>query len=277
MAPLSGCTVVVTRSRAQATELVGALVRLGAAVVELPVIAIDDPADGGEALAHAVHRLTAGAYQWVVFTSSNAVFRFLAALGTGPVPVEVRWAAVGAGTARALTGSGIVPDLVPTVSMSEALAEEFPTLDPLSTAGSGRPGGEVGTVLFPRAETVRSALALGLRAKGWLVDEVIAYRTVAATPGGDAIAAADRADAVVFTSSSTVERTLEVLGGDGIPPVVVTIGPVTSSSARAAGLEVTGEASPHTIGGLVDALVVALSGGERARGRQHGQQARHQQ
>jgi uroporphyrinogen-III synthase len=269
--PLAGRRVVVTRARSEAPALADRLVRLGATVVELPVIAIEDPVDGGEALARAAHRLSAGAYQWAAFTSSNAVSRFLAALEGGSVPAGVQWAAVGAGTAGALAEGGIRPDLVPTVSVSEALAEAFPSVDPLEPEGPeepdapdppGRRPGGIGTVLFPRAETVRGALAAGLRSKGWLVDEVIAYRTVAADPGVAAIESAARSDAVLFTSSSTVERTIEVLGPTGIPPVVVTIGPVTSSSARSAGLGVAGEASPHTIDGLVDALVAALAAGE---------------
>jgi uroporphyrinogen-III synthase len=170
---------------------------------------------------------------------------------------------VGSGTARTLTEGGIAPDLVATVSVSEALAEQFPAIDPLEPAPPGAPPGGVGTVLFPRAETVRGALASGLRAKGWVVDEVIAYRTVSADPRPEDIESALRADAVLFTSSSTVARTIEVLGADSLPPVVVTIGPVSSRSARAAGLVVTGEASPHTIDGLVDALVAALGAGDR--------------
>jgi uroporphyrinogen-III synthase len=279
--PLTGRRVVVTRPRSQAPDLIDRLVGLGATVVELPVIAIEDPSDGGQGLDRAAHRLRSGAYQWVALTSSNAVSRLLAALGAdaAAVPVTVRWAAVGAGTARTLVEGGIAPDLVPTVSVSEALAEQFPTIDPLEPGASGtRPGG-VGTVLFPRAETVRGALAAGLRAKGWLVDEVIAYRTVSVAPSPADVESALRADAVLFTSSSTVERTIEVLGADSLPPVVVTIGPVTSRSAREAGLVVTGEASPHTIDGLVDALVAALSQAERVkrpRTRHQQQQQRHQ-
>jgi uroporphyrinogen-III synthase len=286
--PLTGRRVVVTRPRSQAPDLVDRLVGLGATVVELPVIVIEDPSDGGHGLARAVHRLRSGAYQWVAFTSSNAVSRLLAAVGADAavVPATVQWAAVGAGTARTLTEGGIAPDLVATVSVSEALAEQFPAIDPLEPGGPGsRPGG-VGTVLFPRAETVRGALAAGLRAKGWVVDEVIAYRTVSAVPRPEDVESALRADAVLFTSSSTVERTIDVLGADSLPPVVVTIGPVTSRSARAAGVVVTGEASPHTIDGLVDALVEALSAErvtrprtpyQQQQRRHRPQQERHQQ
>ncbi|MGA7418309.1 MAG: uroporphyrinogen-III synthase, partial [Acidimicrobiales bacterium] len=91
-------------------------------------------------------------------------------------------------------------------------------------------------------------------------------RTVAGSPDPGALAAAGRADAVAFTSSSTVERTVSLLGLDRIPPVVASIGPVTSASALAAGLSVTVEATEHTIDGLVAALVVALGEGGAASG-----------
>ncbi len=100
----------------------------------------------------------------------------------------------------------------------------------------------------------------GLTAKGWRVDDVVAYRTVAGEVDPAAVARARVADAVAFTSSSTVERTVDLLGIDGVPPVIASIGPVTSGAARAAGLDVTAEASPHTLDGLVGALVAALGG-----------------
>jgi len=241
---------VATRSQAQTSALVDRLAALGAAVVELPVIAIEDAADGGAALAESADRLVAGDYAWVAFTSANAVSRFLAALEGRAVPVTVQWAAVGAATARRLAERGFAATLVPQEALSDALAEAFPS--------AGGPGAE-SMVLFPRAETVRGALVAGLEAKGWKVDDVVAYRTVAGHPDPASIAAAGAADAVAFTSSSTVERTVALLGVDGVPPVVVSIGPITSASARAEGLQVAAEAINSNIEGLVDAVVRALN------------------
>jgi uroporphyrinogen-III synthase len=268
--PLAGKRIVVTRARDQSAALVGRLERLGATVVELPVIVVGDAADGGAALAAAADRLATGGYEWVALTSPNAAARLLSALAGRRVPGSVRWAAVGSGTARVLGAAGVRADLVPTISRADSLADAFPvpgptwpdpgSSNPVSSnpgtvnAGSSNPG----TVLFPRAERVRSGLAPGLRAKGWEVDEVIAYRTLPGDPGPEAVAAAGRADAVAFTSSSTVERTAELLGPDGIPPAVASIGPVTSSSVRSAGWDVSVEADPHTLDGLVAALVAAL-------------------
>ena len=256
-AALSGWRVVVTRARAQAAELVARLTDLGATVIELPAIAIDDPLDGGAALEMAAHRLASGAYQWVALTSSNAVTRLVAALGDRSVPPSVRWAAVGGATARALHDAGMAPVLVPEVALPEALAAVFPDAGPSLSSAAGAEGVEGGTVLFPRAEAVRAVLAPGLRSKGWLVDEVVAYRTVAGHPAPDAVAAARHADVVVFSSPSTVQSTLDLLSPQSLPALVVSIGPVTSAAARAAGLAVAAEADPHTADGLVAAVVAA--------------------
>lgn len=255
--PLTGRSVVVTRPRTQAGSLAGLLERVGATVVALPVIAIDDPADGGAALDAAAGRLAAGVYDWVALTSSNAAARLLTALGGRRAPGVVRWAAIGTGTATVLAGAGVHAELVPTVSLAGSLADAFPL--PGGRAGRGPIAG-TGRVLFARAEAVSGALAAGLRAKGWEVDEVVAYRTTTGDPDPGAIEAAAHADAVAFTSSSTVVRTLELLGPDRLPPVVATIGPITSASARSAGVPVAAEADPHTLDGLVAAVVEALTG-----------------
>ena len=254
---LVGTRVVVTRARAQASGLVQRLTGLGAEVVELPVIAIEDAVDGGAALVAAADRLVAGEYEWVVFTSSNAVTRLVDALGGRAAPAATRWAAVGTSTARALMGNGIVPDLVPGVAVSDALVEVFPEANPVGAA-PGRGIDSLGA-LFVRAERVRDVVAPGLAAKGWQVDEAVAYRTVAGAVDPHAVEAARSADAVAFTSSSTVERTVDLLGPDGVPAIVASIGPITSESVRAAGLRVTVEAGEHTLDGLVAAVVVALA------------------
>ncbi len=257
--PLAGRRVVVTRARGQAADLVRALADLGAAVVELPVIAIDDPADGGAGLAAAVDRVVAGCYSWVVVTSANAVTRLLTALGDQALPGSVRWAAVGSSTAEALMVSGVVPDLVPDTAISEALVEAFPRPGPAPAPGDDETPSAV--VLYVRAETTRDIVAPGLAAKGWRVDEAVGYRTVAGQVDADAVNAVAAAEAVAFTSPSAVEHAVALLGTAGIPPVIATIGPVTSGSVRRAGLHVAAEATEHTLGGLVEALVSALTRG----------------
>ena len=101
----------------------------------------------------------------------------------------------------------------------------------------------------------RDVLPDGLRAAGWEVDVVDAYRTVPAHLTDEQRSAAATADTVTFTSSSTVERYLELLGTDAVPATVACIGPITAATARERGLEVDVEAAEHSIAGLVAALV----------------------
>jgi uroporphyrinogen-III synthase len=113
-------------------------------------------------------------------------------------------------------------------------------------------------VLLARAAVARDVLPEGLRAKGWHVDVVEAYRTEPVPLDAEAAAAVAEAEVVTFTSSSTVTNFLAALEGAGglaVPPVVAAIGPVTAQTARDHGLTVDVEAPVHTIDGLVDALV----------------------
>ena len=241
--PLFGRRIVVTRAREQASDLVERLHRLGAETIELPAITIDDPDDGGAELRACAESLRD--FDWVVFTSVNAVERFGALLRDARDFHETKVAAIGPGTAGALRGFGIEPDLIPERFVAESLVDAFP-------AGDGR-------VLLPRAAVARDVLVEGLGAKGWSVNVVQAYRTRPADPSPSALADARKADAITFTSSSTVTNFLEVAGLDAVPPVVVCIGPVTAATAAEAGLTVDVVADEHTIEGVVQALVAALS------------------
>jgi uroporphyrinogen III methyltransferase/synthase len=237
--PLFGRRIVVTRTRAQASELSARLHDLGAEAIEVPTIALEPPTDRGDGMRAAAARLAEGAYDWLVLTSPNGVERFFAEVPDSRA-VRARVAAIGPGTAAALVERRIVADLVPERYVAEGLLEALPS-------GPGR-------VLLARAEVARDVLPAGLRAAGWDVDVVDAYRTVAATivpQQRDRIAAAD---AITFTSSSTVERFVEAAGVDRVPPVVACIGPVTADTARRLGLDVDIEAAEHTIAGIVDAL-----------------------
>jgi uroporphyrinogen-III synthase len=236
---LDGRTVVVTRAAEQASTLSARLRVLGATVVEVPTIEVVDPPDRGAALREAVARLDE--YDWVVLTSVNGVRRFVAA---GPA-APVRVAAVGPGTADALRVAAIEPALVPDRFVAEGLLEVFPR-------GPGR-------VLLAQAHAARPVLAGGLRTKGWTVDAVVAYSTAPARPAEKVVARARRADAITFTSGSTVRGYVDVAGVSAVPPVVVCIGRVTADAATAAGLGVTAVAHEHTLDGLVAALVETLA------------------
>ena len=126
--PLFGKRVVVTRARDQASGLKSRLLDLGAAVVELPTIVIDDPIDGGDALRRAAHQ--ASSYDWIVLTSANGADRLLRCLHDARDLGGVRVAAIGPGTAEVLAKANIRADLVPGHYIAESLLDEFPAPGP---------------------------------------------------------------------------------------------------------------------------------------------------
>jgi uroporphyrinogen III methyltransferase / synthase len=244
--PLHGRRVVVTRARAQASALAATLRDLGAEVVELPAIRIEPRLSGTE-VRDAVAGI--GDYSLVCLTSPNGVrllFEALAEVGLDARALAgAAVAAIGPGTARALAEHGIAADVVPERFVAEALVEALAGIEV-----EGR------RVLVARAAEARDVLPDALRERGAEVDVVALYETVREEPDPDAVEAARGADYVSFTSSSTVANLTEALG-DRFPAGarVVSIGPVTSEAARAAGLRVDVEAERHDVDGLIAALL----------------------
>ena len=252
--PLFGRSVVVTRAGGQVAELAQRLSAMGADVVEAPTIAVVDPDDGGAALDAAVGGVRA--YDWVVLTSANGAERFCRRLRDGRDLAGVRLAAIGPGTAGVLARHHLVADLVPAAFVAESLLEAFPDPPADPAAGPGR-------VLLPRAAVARDVLPDGLRERGWQVDVVAAYRTVPVAADPALAVRVGGADAICFTSASTVDNFADAYGATAAPPVTVAIGPVTAAAARARGLEVTVEAAEHTLDGLVAALAARLAREDR--------------
>ncbi len=262
--PLLGKRVLVTRARAQASELSEALAALGAIPAELPAIRFADPEDFGP-LDAAIADL--GGYDWVIFTSANGVGHFFDRLhGAGRDArafAAAKIVAIGSGTARALAERGIVADIVPERFIAEAVVERL-AREPLAGA----------RVLIPRAAEARDVLPRELTALGATVEVVPVYRTAQAPPDPAILSAlrAGEIDVVTFTSSSTVTNLLDLLrgasGGNGSPPgqdlldgaLVACIGPITAQTAREQGLRVDLVAEEHSIPGLVAVLVEQFTG-----------------
>lgn len=245
--PLFARTVVVTRAAAQAGRLSGRLRAAGARVLELPTIRIDEPSDGAAALRSAVAAVQD--YDWVVLTSVNGAQRFCAELRDARDLAGVRLAAIGPGTAGELARHHLAVDLVPERYVAESLLETFDAPTP----------GERGRILLARAAVARDLLPDGLAALGWQVDDVEAYRTLPVEHDPETLESLAEADAITFTSASSVTNFVASAGAAATPPVVATIGPITSARARELGLDVHAEADPHTLDGLVDAVVRGLA------------------
>jgi uroporphyrinogen III methyltransferase/synthase len=263
--PLHGRRIVVTRARAQASGLAAILRNLGAEVVELPAIRIE-PRIESEEVRRAVASI--GEYALICLTSPNGVKLLFDALAAAPRTAAddpdfsggggldaralagATVAAIGPGTRRALARHGIAADVTPERFVAEALVEALAGVEV-----EGR------RVLVARAAEARDVLPNALRERGAEVDVVALYETVREEPDADAVAAAQSADYVTFTSSSTVTNLTAALG-DRFPAGarIVSIGPVTSDTARAAGLEVDIEAEQHDIDGLLAGLLEDAAG-----------------
>lgn len=245
--PLFGKRIVVTRSRAQAAPLSDALEPLGAEVLCMPTIQIVDPPSLDE-LDAAIERLLRGEYSWIMFASVNAVERFFVRLQRSydaRILGRTKIAAVGPSTQQCLRGFGIQADLMP---------EEFTaaaTVEALGPAGGGK-------ILLPRPQGAPLDVVDSLRDQGWEVDNVVTYQTIRMRP--DVKMLSESIDAVVFMSPSSVEGFSDVTSSN--PPApgyrVVCIGPSTERCARELGLEVDAVADPHTVEGLVEALISTL-------------------
>lgn len=256
--PLFGRTIIVTRSRAQASVLVEKLAALGAGVIELPSISIapvEDPSD----IIGCINAIED--YDWIVFTSTNGVDHFFNHLRSGGGDFRKlhrnRICAIGPATAGALEKRGITPDLIPEKFESSQVVREMESRGEIR----GR------SFLLPRADIAPEAMREDLLRRGARkVDDVPVYRTVPVNYSVDsAIADLDpeAVDLVTFTSSSTVRNFRSIVmqkGNDGFLKIpCAAIGPVTATTARDEGFTVAIEAGEYTIDGLVEAVCAYFS------------------
>ncbi|EWS99897.1 uroporphyrin-III methyltransferase [Intrasporangium oryzae NRRL B-24470] len=251
--PLFGWKVLVPRTQAQAGPMVERLAAYGATADVVPTISVEPPRTPQQ-MEKAIKGLVTGRYEWIGFTSVNAVravrerFEELGLDARAFAGLKV--AAVGGTTAAALREWGINADLVPTGEQSAAgLLEVWPEFDEVLDP--------INRVLLPRADIATETLVAGLRDMGWEVDDVTAYRTVRAAPPAapirDAIKGGDY-DAVVFTSSSTVRNLVGIAGKPHPATVVACIGPATAKTAEEHGLRVDVLAPEASAISVVDAL-----------------------
>jgi uroporphyrinogen III methyltransferase/synthase len=270
--PLFGWRVLVPRTKEQAAAVSERLKEYGAVPEEVPTIAVEPPRTPQQ-MERAVKGLVTGRYQWVAFTSANAVRavreRFEEYGLDARAFAGVKIAAVGEQTARALTDFGIRPDLVPEGEQSaEGLAKEWPPYDDLLDP--------INRVLLPRADIATETLLAKLTDLGWECEDVTAYRTVRAAPPPAPIREAIKGggfDAVLFTSSSTVRNLVGIAGKPHAVTVIGVIGPQTAKTAAEFGLRVDVTAPKPSMTALVDAMAeygaglqhAAIEAGEQVR------------
>jgi uroporphyrinogen III methyltransferase / synthase len=250
---LYGWTVLVPRTKDQAGEMSEKLVGHGALPVEVPTIAVEPPRSPAQ-MERAVKGLVDGRFQWVVFTSTNAVRAVWEKFNEFGLDARafsgVKIACVGQATADRVRAFGINPELVPSGEQSSlGLLDEFPPYDDVFDP--------VNRVLLPRADIATETLAEGLRERGWEIEDVTAYRTVRAAPPPASTREMIKTggfDAVCFTSSSTVRNLVGIAGKPHARTIVACIGPKTAETAAEFGLRVDVQPEVAAVGPLVDAL-----------------------
>ncbi|MFT4394517.1 uroporphyrinogen-III synthase [Gordonia lacunae] len=250
---LYGWTVLVPRTKDQAGDMSERLVSHGAMPKEVPTIAVEPPRSPAQ-MERAVKGLVDGRYQWVVFTSTNAVravWEKFAEFGLDARAFSgVKIACVGEATAEKVRSFGINPELVPSGEQSSlGLLEEFPPYDDVFDP--------VNRILLPRADIATETLSEGLRDRGWEIDDVTAYRTVRAAPPPAETREMIKTggfDAVCFTSSSTVRNLVGIAGKPHARTIVACIGPKTAETATEFGLRVDVQPENASVVELVDAL-----------------------
>jgi uroporphyrinogen III methyltransferase/synthase len=254
--PLFGKRVLVTRPREQAAEVVDLLTGLGAEPIEAPMIRIAPPEDPAP-LKQAAEN--ASSFDWIVFTSTNAVEAFMSTLLSGAQDVRAlkgpKLCTVGPGTAEKLASYGIKVDVIPSEFKAEAVVETLMRAGDMQAA----------RVLLPRADIGREVIADELRKAGAQITDVVAYRTVAddvqreGDPDVYGLLLERKIDVVTFTSASAVRSFARIYGAEQAVDllrkvVVAVIGPVTADAAAQLGIHVSVQPTTYTVEALVDAI-----------------------
>lgn len=252
--PLYGWRVLVPRAKDQAAAMSARLATYGAIPQSVPTISVEPPRNPAQ-MDRAIRGIIEGRYQWIVFTSVNAVTSVwdkITELGLDSRSFAgVHLAAVGEKTAQAVLDRGLTPELLPPKTKQNAagLVEVFPTyveeIDPVSR------------VLLPRADIATDTLVDGLADLDWEVEDIVAYRTVRASPPSVEVRDMIKSggfDAVCFTSSSTAKNLVGIAGKPHQRTIIAAIGPMAAATARELGLRVDVVPEVADMEHLVDAL-----------------------
>ncbi len=255
--PLFGWRVLVPRTKDQAASLSLGLRGYGAVPEEVPTISVEPPRNPLQ-MDKAVRGLVEGRYEWIAFTSVNAVKAVREKFEEYGLDARafsgLKIAAVGDKTAAAIAAWGLQADLMPSADepagqSAAGLLAIWPEYDDLLDP--------INRVFLPRADIATENLVAGLIDLGWECDDVTAYRTVRATPPPAPVRDAIKSgkfDAVVFTSSSTVRNLVGIAGKPHPSTVIAVIGPATAKTAEEHGLRVDVLAPKPDVDALVSAL-----------------------
>jgi len=241
---LEGKTILLTRSAEDGARWAKQLRKIGARPIVFPCIRCEPIGD--EALAKEFRRALDGA-SWLVLTSRRGVLRAQELL-QADLHGKLSVAAVGPRTAEAAWSCWGRVDLVAGQGTGRSLAEDLASWQGEQQADART------TVVVAAAEGGRRGLEEVLEPLGVQVLRFAVYRTVPAPPEDPRTDLASQGvDVILLASPSAVEG---LLARAEVPETaqVVSIGPTTTAAARAAGLEVAGEARRRDLEGLLEVI-----------------------
>jgi uroporphyrinogen III methyltransferase/synthase len=249
--PLFGKGIVITRPEKQADDLARLLINEGANSIHFPTIKIIPPTDWHD-LDAAIKKLED--YDWLIFTSANGVAFFFERLFAKAKDIRdlkgIKICCIGPATAQQVESKGIKVDLVPEKFISEGILESFSRINLRGKK-----------ILIARAAKARDVLPAGLKKSGAKVDVVTAYETVNSGKKKnemETLFKEDQVDVITFTSSSTVNNFMKIMGRNFSLPKgvkIACIGPVTAAAAARAGFSVDIHQEEYTMEGLVQSLI----------------------
>lgn len=251
--PLFGWKVLVPRTKEQAASLSDQLRSYGAVPHEVPTIAVEPPRTPQQ-MERAVKGLVTGRYEWIAFTSVNAVKAVREKFEEYGLDARafagIKVAAVGESTAKALIAFGVKPDLVPSGSSPPPVS--WRTGRPTTRSSTRSTGCSCRVPTSPprrwwpgssswagRSTTSRRTAPCARRRRRADTREAI--------KGGGF-------DAVLFTSSSTVRNLVGIAGKPHNVTVIACIGPATAKTAEEHGLRVDVMAPEPSVHKLAEAL-----------------------
>ena len=262
--PLSGKTVLITRSLGQSSQFTQLIQGAGANAIEMPALEICPPSSW-DALDNAIVNLSE--FDWLILTSSNGINYFfdrLMVVGKDARTLaNLKIAVVGEKTAQSLQNHSLQADFIPPNFIADSLIEHFPE----QLTGK--------KVLFPRVESGgRENLIREFRNQGAEVMEVPAYQSCcpSSIPASAQLALqSGTVDVITFASSKTVkfftqlaEQIFSDNSQENQPSVVsnylegtciASIGPQTSQACHKYFGRVDVEASEYTLEGLTQAII----------------------
>lgn len=250
--PLFGKSIAITRTRAKNSELRYKLENLGARVIEIPTIQIEGIEVEKEYLKKMIKN-----NDYIAFTSQHSVKYFFNALRKHRIDKRIladsKICSIGEATTSEIEEKDIYPDIIADNFYANSLADKI--IDDIKINGNNR-------IMYPCSEIAPGDFEEKLNENGAVVHRLNIYSNkvnLAAKEEVINIFENDKIDYITFTSSSTFNNLVELIGKENIEKLKmikkVSIGSITSKNMTYSGINPDLESDKANINSLVDIIL----------------------